>query len=249
MRSLDVLFACVLALTVTDAVAKSKAAAAPTISRNGEVNMGLAQSYLETDNLADALDRAKKAVASDPGYGETHAVLGLVYLRVGDRANAALELDKALKLAPASGAILNAHGALLCDQGQFEQADLEFRQAMADPFFADPTQAFFNAGRCAQKAGKLPMAESYLRSALARANDDPRILFALAEVKLGLGQWLEARAFVQRCLAVAPSPDALDLAARIEDAAGDKAAAAKYRKQRVDMFPNAEPTGEGAHAP
>lgn len=249
MRSLDLLFACALALTVGDAIAKSKTAAAPTISRKGEVNMGLAQSYLESDNLADALDRAKQAVASDPGYGETHAVLGLVYLRVGDRANAAVELDKALKLAPASGAILNAHGAWLCDQGQFEQADVEFRQAMADPFFADPTQAFFNAGMCAQKAGKLPMAESYLRIALARASNDPRVLFTLAEVKFGQGQWLEARAFVQRRLAVAPTADALDLAARIEDAAGDKAAAAKYRKQRADMYPNAEPAGEGAHAP
>ena len=249
MRSSDFLVACLLALAVTAAPAKSKSSTPPALSRNGQINLGLAQNYLESNNLEDALDRAKRAVAADPNYGETHAVLGLVYLRIGDRANAALELDTALKLAPNSGSILNAHGAWLCEQGQFDQADLEFRQALADPFFANPMQAFFNAGKCSQKAGRMPIAESYLRSALSRAPNDPRVLMTLAEVELAQGSWLEARAFAQRRLAVATTADALDLAARIEDAAGDKAAAARYRRQRSEQFPDAESTREGVHAP
>lgn len=249
MRRFDCLVAFLLALAATSAPAKTKTAAHAALSRTGEINLGLAQSYLESNNLVDALDRAKRAVAADPNYGETHAVLGMIYLRIGDQANAATELESALKLAPASGPILNAHAAWLCELGKFDQADLEFRQALADPFYANPVQAYFNAGNCSLKAGRMAAAESYLRRALYRVPQDPQVLLTLAEVKFAQGQWLEARAFVQRCLAAGRSSVALDLAAQIEDAAGDKAAAARYRQQRAEQISDPAPTGEGAHQP
>ena len=237
MRTLEIIACCLLATAALSATAKSRNTAPATLSRIAEVNMGLAQSYLEANSLVDALDRAKRAVAADPNFGETHAVLGMVYSRIGDTVNAGKEFDVALKLSPSSGSILNAHAAWLCEQGQFDKADSEFRQALADPFYTTPAQANFNAGKCAQKASHWVPAESYLRIALNAAPQDPRVLQALAEVKFAQGQWLEARAFVQRLLSVDVSAEALELAARIEDGAGDRVAAARFRQQLSLMLP------------
>ena len=238
MRTREIIACCLLASAALSSVtAKSRNTVPATLSRIAEVNMGLAQSYLESNSLEDALDRAKRAVAADPNFGETHAVLGMVYSRIGDAVNAGKEFDAALKLSPSSGSILNAHAAWLCEQGQFDKADNEFRQAIADPFYPNLAQANFNAGKCAQKASRWVPAESYLRIALNAAPLDPRVLQALAQVKLAQGQWLEARAFVQRLLSVDVSAEAFELAARIEDGAGDRVAAARYRQQLSLMLP------------
>jgi type IV pilus assembly protein PilF len=249
MKPLEILTTGLLLLVAASATAKSKDATPAALSRNGQIYLGLAQSYLAANRLEDALERAKRAVASDPNYGETHALLGMIYLRTGQRDLAGPEFERALHLAPGSGSILNAHAVWMCEQGQFDQADLEFRQALADPFYTDPGQANFNAGRCSQKAGKPAVAEAYLRQALDKSPNEPDVLLMLARVELEQGKWLEARAFVQRRLAIGATAEALDLAAKIEDAAGDAAAAARYRQQRNEQFPDVAPTGEEAHKP
>ncbi len=249
MKPFEFLAACLLVLVSTSASGKSREATPAALSRTGQINLGLAQSYLAENRLEDALARAKKAVASDPNYGETHALLGLVYTRIGQLDMAGPEFESALRLAPNSGSILNAHAVWLCEQSQFDRADAEFQRALADPFYASPAQANFNAGRCAQKAGRLPTAETYLRQALEKSPNDPDVLLMLARVELLQGQWLEARAFVQRRLALGATAEGLGLAAKIEDVAGNTAAASRYRQQLSEQFPDAAPTGEEAHTP
>lgn len=249
MKPFEILAVCLLVLGAASASGKSRDATPTALSRTGQINLGLAQGYLASNQLEDALARAKKAVASDPNYGETHALLGLVYTRIGQLDLAGPEFDSALRLAPNSGSILNAHAVWLCEQGQFDRADAEFRQALADPFYTSPAQANFNAGVCAQKAGRMAVAETYLRQALDKSPNDPDVLLMLARVELAQGQWMEARAFVQRRLVLGTTAEVLDLAAKIEDAAGNAAAASRYRQQRDQQFPDAAPTGEEAHTP
>lgn len=56
-------------------------------------------------------------------------------------------------------------------------------------------------------------------------------LGAMAQLRFNQGQYLDARAFMQRRLVAAPADrDALLLAAQIEDRMGDAAAAARYRQ-------------------
>ena len=77
---------------------------------------------------------------------------------------------------------------------------------------------------------------------------NPDVLLMLAQVELAQGKWFEARAFVQRRLAFGATVEVLDLAAKIEDAAGNASAAAHYRQQRHEQFPDVAPSGEGAHS-
>ena len=62
---------------------------------------------------------------------------------------------------------------------------------------------------------------------------------------------MSARAFYQRRESLgAPHAELLELAARIEDAAGDRAAAARYRQRAQDQFPaQTAPATEGSRQP
>jgi type IV pilus assembly protein PilF len=200
------------------------------LSHGGMINLGLAQNYLQAGELKTALDRANRALASDPGSGNVHAMLGLIYDRIGDQAHATESFQRAIQLAPTGGGVLNAYGTWLCSHQDYAGAAQQFSRALADPFFTSPGLAHFNAGHCLLKAGQLQQAEISLRRALdAPGSDLSSVLMSLAQVSLAQGKLLEARGFVQRRESMGASLDVLELAARIEDAAGDHAAAARYR--------------------
>jgi len=228
-----------LALTVAaDATARDKKSATPASQTSGEgrTNMGLALGYLRSGDLKSALDRATRAVKTDPGSAEVHTMLGMIYARIGDQGKAQNEYQRAISLAPTDGNVLNAYGAYACEQGKFELADEQFGKALADPFNRQPAQALTNAGKCAKNAGNLPKAETYLRQAVEKTPDHAEALFTLAEVELAQGQAMEARAFIERRDALGAS-DArvLELAIRVEEAAGDNRAASRYRERLRDL--------------
>ena len=57
----------------------------------------------------------------------------------------------------------------------------------------------------------------------------PGKLLTLAQVEYAQGNFMDARAFIQRRDAMGSNAEVLELAARIEDGAGDQRAAARYR--------------------
>lgn len=232
------------------AQAKKTPADGKELSSSGRVNLELAQSYLQANDLETALNRANRALKYDPESGDVHAMLGLIYGRIGDAERAASEYEQAVKLAPADGPILNAYGAWQCERGQFDQAEASFQRALKDPFYKRPEQTYYNAGRCAFVGGRLSEAEAYLRQAVERMPVDAGVLLLIAKVEFKLGKYLEARAFVQRCDALGPNPEVLDLAARIEDAAGNPKAATDYRSRLAGQFPSHDMSnGEGSARP
>lgn len=219
------------------------------LSADGRMNLGLAQGYLETNQIKKANDRLKLALASDPGSAEVHAVSAMIHDRNGHTDKAARAFDRALKIAPSDGAILNAHASWLCEHGQATEADQEFVRALQDARYRTPFQVLSNAGRCAHTAGQWIKAEAYLRRALEIAPQDRQVLLLLAESELRQGKIMEAQAFIQRRDSLGADMETLELAATIEDAADNRHAAARYRQRLKDQFPNHVPTGEGARKP
>ena len=127
------------------------------------MNLGLAQGYLEKNQIKKATDRATMALTSDPGSADVHAVFALIHTRNGDLDKAAREFARALQIAPSDGSILNAHASWLCERGQSAQADQEFARALQDVGYRSPLQALSNAGKCAHKAKQWSKAEAYFR--------------------------------------------------------------------------------------
>lgn len=219
------------------------------MSSTGRMNLALAEGYLVKGDFAKAGERADLALESDPRSAQAHALRALVYQHDGKDDAAARGFERALELAPKDGAILNAHAAWLCEHGQPDRADREFALALADPAYRSPVQALANAGKCAMAHDRLAPAEDYLRRALVFAPKDPTLLYLLADVELRQGKTFEAQAFIQRRDALGADAATLDLAARIEDAAGNARGAARYRARLRSEFPDHVPTGEGGRSP
>ena len=219
------------------------------LSSKGRMNLALAEGYLAKGDLERAAERTETALASDPRSGRAHALDAMVKQRQGEHEAAGRAFERALRLAPSDGVVLNAHGAWLCERGQADRADRAFVLALADASYRMPMQALANAGKCALGAGKLPQAEDYLRRALVFGPKDPTLLYLLADLELRQGKLFEAQAFVQRRDALGADAATLELAARIEDAAGNAQAAARYRARLSQEFPDHAPTGEGVRSP
>ncbi|HVE52675.1 MAG TPA: type IV pilus biogenesis/stability protein PilW [Ramlibacter sp.] len=200
------------------------------LTHGGQINLSLAQNYLQAGELSMALDRAHRALATDPGSGSVHAMLGLINDRIGNQARASQSFQRAIQLSPNGGGVLNAYGTWLCSHGDYAGAAQQFARALNDPFFTARGLAHFNAGHCLLKSGQAVQAEVSLRRSLDEPGSDlASVLMSLAQATLAQGKLLEARGFIQRRESMGVTPEVLELAARIEDASGDRAAAARYR--------------------
>ena len=89
-----------------------------------------------------------------------------------------------------------------------------------------------NAGTCADRAGMPDRAEAYWRQALSLDAAELQSLSGMAALQYSRGRYLDARAFAERWLALAPADAAgLQLASQIELKLGDTAASARYLHQ------------------
>ncbi|MEO6102117.1 MAG: tetratricopeptide repeat protein, partial [Pseudoxanthomonas sp.] len=167
------------------------------LSSAGRGNLRMAESALAQKQIDQALAFAQSAERSDPKSPNVQLVLAMVHQAAGDERKAERSLNTALRLAPDAGAVLNAHGAWLCEHGAPDKADIEFGRALRDRNYLDPTQVLTNAGKCALRAKRLERAEGYFRQALDITPEDPQLLFLLATTELRQDKFLEARAFAQ----------------------------------------------------
>ena len=208
------------------------------LSRSGLANVRLAQAYLAAGKNDLAIDRATRALRSDPDAAQAHVVMGLVLEKLGDSGRAGEHYQRAAKLAPRAGYVLNTAGVWLCENGRAAEAKGLFERATQDLLYAQRQQAYFNGGRCAALADDLATAETFLRGGLALDANDRLLLEQMVRVKVRQGDMMGARAFFQRRDALgAPGPEMLGLAVRIEEGTGDMAAARRYRERLQSEHP------------
>jgi type IV pilus assembly protein PilF len=199
-----------------------------------------ASASYEAGRFDQARQQALKAIKEDPQSGDAHTLLAALASRSGDDAAAGDHYRKALATAPGNGAYANNYGIWLCGNGHAQESLAWFDKALADQAYPTPATALANAGTCAQQAGQLARAETSWRQALAL---EPNLLSALAGMaglQYARSEYLDARAFVQRWLAIAPQdPSGLQLAAQIEQKQGDNEAAQRYLLRLQAISPGA----------
>ena len=207
--------------------------------RAAQTNTELGRQYIARGDYEIALDKLKRAVAHDRTYAPAHTVMAYLYEHIGDDQMAGKEYQEALKYQPNDGATNNNYGAFLCARGKWNEAESYFERALNDPFYDTPALALSNAGLCALSAGDLDKADSYLRQSIESDENLPASLLGLAKLNYQRGQYLRSRAFLQRYeAAAAHTEESLEQAYRIEKAMGDDEAAALYRRQLIEQFPN-----------
>ncbi len=193
--------------------------------------LGLAGLALQRGDLDSAETQVRAALKIDPKSADAYTLLAVIADQRGQADAAGGYYAKAVQLAPGKGDVLNNYGAWLCGHGRVADSLAQFDAALQDPAYATPAAALGNAGACALRAGQAARAEDNLRRALQIDPGNVAALGAMAQLRFNQGQYLDARAFMQRRLVAAPADrDALLLAAQIEDRMGDAAAAARYRQ-------------------
>ena len=205
------------------------------------VHTDLGQQYLRQGRLELALEKLDKALSYDSGYADAHTVIAVLYEHIGDTAKAEEHYRRAAQLRPKGGAELNNYGTFLCKGGRYAEANGYFERAIADPFYQTPATALTNAGTCLLKAGKRDEAEKLLRQALERQPNDAEALLQLAAVAYGKGEYMNARAFIQRHEAqTEPRPEALLLGRNIELHLGNGRGAGDYTRKLLQGFPESQ---------
>jgi type IV pilus assembly protein PilF len=206
--------------------------------------LGMAGIALQRGDLAGAEAQARSALKIEPKSADAYTVLAVVAGQRGQVDAAGGYYAKAVQLAPGRGDVLNNHGAWLCAHGRAAESLAQFDAALRDPAYATPAAALGNAGACALRAGQVAKADENLRRALQIDPNNVAALGATAQLRFNQGQYLDARAFMQRRLVAAPADrDTLLLAAQIEERMGDAAAAARYRG--LVQGSNPSPQGNG----
>lgn len=128
--------------------------------------MQLGLAYLKQGNRQRAKQKLLTAVAEDPNSPYANEALGYFFEQTHEIKQAEWYYNKALQMAPNSGAILNNYGDFLCHQKKYAEANQYFLKAASDPNYLNTALAYENAGICALAAHHPNEAKKYFKIAL-----------------------------------------------------------------------------------
>lgn len=109
----------------------------------------LAIGYLYQQDLAQTKLNLDKALSYAPDYYLVHSALAYFYQKQGLIEQADQAYIKSIDLNPEQGDVLNNYGTFLCEQGHFERAYTQFRQALNTPNYYHQADTFENLALCA----------------------------------------------------------------------------------------------------
>jgi len=156
--------------------------------KRAEIRTELAANYYRDGKLAVAREEAQRAVQLDPRYAPAQALLGLIYMDIGEQREAESSFQRALRLEPDNSEILNNYGWFLCRSGRERESVPYFERAAANRLYPTPGLAMRNAGLCLLNIKDLEGAERALRRSLEFDASDPITKFELARLYLRRNQ-------------------------------------------------------------
>jgi len=163
-------------------------------------NANLGAGYLRQGRLDLAVERLQRAIKQNPRLADAHSYLAIAYDQLGMLEEAEIHYKRATQIEPNNSGAANTYAVFLCRQNRWPDAEPFFKRATENPTYSTPEVAFANAGVCARHAGATDKAADYFRSALVRNPTFPDALQNLMEISYESGNFMQARAFVQRYL-------------------------------------------------
>ena len=202
--------------------------------------MELAQAYLGRNQPNDALDQVKQALQAKPDMPAAYGLRGLIYGALGDPEKADESFRRAMQLAPHDGDVMHNYGWTLCQQRRFDDADAQFKRAIAEPSYRSASRTMLVEGICQARAGKGQDAERTLSRAYELDPANPTIAVNLSEVLYRNGQYERARFYIRRVnnRQELASAQTLWLAAKIEHKLGQAEQVKAMGAQLGDRFPD-----------
>lgn len=203
-----------------------------------QANLNLGAAYVRQGDHELALEKLERALEQDSSLAEAHSTIAIVYDQLGEMEEAEQHYERATRLQPSNADVHNNYAVFLCRQDRWSDAEPHFRRAASNARNRGPEVALTNAGRCAWNADNLEAAEEYFRRALEENSRFPDALLSMLEIEYQRGNYLQARAFMQRAFEERePEARELLLCFNIEQALDNPQAAADCERELRENFP------------
>ncbi len=211
----------------------------PAETSAAKLNMQLGIAYMQQGNFDVALDKLNKALERDERLPEAHNAIALLYEGTGRPNLAEQHFQRAIELdANYTLAKLN-YAQFLCTHGQPAVGEDRFLAIAGNPPEGSTelaAKAYAGAAVCALATDRR-RADNYLRQALALKPDASAALYQLASLYYADGDYVKARAFLQRYHTQAGyNPESLWLGISIEDKLGGSPLKQEYTELLLSKF-------------
>ena len=211
-----------------------RAEADPISMSESRIALGLG--YMEQENMVRARENLELAIQHAPRYYRARLSMAHYYETVGETDEARKQYKSALRLDSNNGNVLNNYGTFLCKQGDYEQADRYFNQAINQPFYYLVSASYENAGFCALKSGDSDRAKYYFTRALDHDPNRVKSILQLTKIEVSQDEYRDARLrlfkFHQRYGYQIPS---LQILVELESKSGNEALRDKYQSMLDEM--------------
>ena len=210
-----------------------------------ELNFQLGARYYQSGSYDLARDRLTLAAELDPKMAKAHSTLGLTYEALGNKRLAKESYENAIKAAPQDFNVQNTYAVFLCNQRDFDGAQKYFEKAASAPTNDFSERTLTNAGVCLMQEPDMEAAERFFRKALEKRPSYGEALLQICLLKYQEQDYLSARAFLQRYMAVnTATAGVLYLASEIEGKLGNDRGQAEFADQLLREFPDSPEAGK-----
>lgn len=200
--------------------------------------MQMGTRYLEMGKLDVAKEKLETALDLDSSNADIHNTMGIFYERIKEYDKAADRYESAVSKAPDNYDIKSNYGRFLCDRGDYKKGMAVLQQSLDAPMNNRQWYALTGMGVCFVKQNDLAHGEDYFRQALQFEPNYPPALLEMQKISYENRQYMSARAFLERYLAVGKhTPETLWLAFQTERSLGNGKMADDYGQQLVNTFP------------
>ncbi len=210
--------------------------------RRAQARVELASNYFARGQNDVALEEVKLALDANPNFAAAYNLRGLIYGSSGETQLAEQNFRRALELDPRDGGVLHNYGWFLCQQGRYEQAQVQYQAAVALPSYRDPIRTLLAQGVCHARNQKYAEAETVLMRANEMDVGNPVVGYNLADVLYRRGEYERARFFMRRINQTegVSNAQSLWLAARIENRLNNRSGAVAFGTQLRARFPQSD---------
>jgi type IV pilus assembly protein PilF len=210
----------------------------PNTDDAAQINYQLGARYYRSGKYELARDRLMLSIELNPKHAIVHSTLALTYEQLGNLRLASESYEEAVRIDPNNFDVQNAYAVFLCRQDRFDEALTRFNRAAKIIENDNSEITLTNAGVCMVQKPDYARAEDYFRQALERKPNYGEALLQLCLLMQEQGEYLRARAFLQRYLSSnMPSASVLYLGVQIEEELGDEHARTEFVNQILRDFP------------
>jgi type IV pilus assembly protein PilF len=210
-------------------------------SEKASLNLQMGVRYMDLGMLDVAKEKLQTAYDLDSRNPEVLNAMAVFYERIKDNEKAEDFYESALGKDPDNYSIKNNFGRFLCDRGNQEKGIALLQESLQSAMNNRRWLAESNIGLCLLQQNNRVQAEEYFRKALQSNPEYAPALKEMLKLSYDNQQYMSARAFLERYMAVAKhTPETLWYAFQTERAMGNYQAADEYQEQLINNFPTSK---------